>query len=188
MRTAASLSLLLIASSSPIPHPQILSLLTAAIRAAPQSVSPEPSAARRILGAHFADAKRTADQDTEWFRFNSMDGACSVELGPVVHRRVLKLTATCEFTSRGSAIDFLHEMVLATKSDWQPPVFYSREGEIAHIAAIVKGTPVGAEAYLQRASGGMWKAAVVLAAGGRAVTPLNTPSSTTSPRSRRTSF
>jgi hypothetical protein len=118
MKTAAPLSLLLIAATTAVPHPSVLSLITAAIRSAPKSMSPDPSAVRRILGARFADPKRTADQDAEWIRFNSTDGACSVELGPIVDRRVLKLMVSCEFTSRGQAIDFLHEMVLATKSDW----------------------------------------------------------------------
>ena len=188
MKAAACLSLLLIAARNPAPFPRILSVITAAIRAAPQSVSPDPPAVRRMLGGDFADPKRTADHDAEWIRFDSTDGACSVDLGPVVGGRVLKLIATCEFASRGMAIDFLHEMVLATKTDWQPPVFYSRDGEIAHIAVIIKRLPVGAEAYLQRAEGDRWRAAVVLAAGGRAVTPLSKRSSTLSGRSRQTSF
>jgi hypothetical protein len=188
MKSAAYLSLLLIAARKPVPFPHILSLVTAAVRSAPQSVSPDAAAVRRILGADFADPKRTADQDAEWMRFDSIDGACSVEIGPIVERRVLKLMATCEFASRPAAIDFLHEMVAATKSDWQPPVFYSKDGEIAHIGVIIKQLPVGAEAYLQRGAGDRWRAAVVLAAGGRAVTPLSRRSSPPAPRSRRTSF
>jgi len=188
MKAAAYLSLLLIAATRPLPSPRILPLLTAAIRAVPQSMSPSPSAVRRLLGAQYADPKRTTDRDTEWLRFNSIDGTCEVELGPIVAGRVLKLTASCEFPARGLAIDFLHDMVTATQTDWQPPVFYTLEGEIAHIGVIMKRMPVSAEAYLQRAQGERWRAAVVLAAGGRAVTPLSTPSSKAFPRSPRTSF
>jgi len=77
-------------------------------------------------------------------------------------------------------------MVTATQTDWQPPVFYNLDGEIAHIGVIMKRLPVGAEAYLQRAEGERWRAAVVLTAGGRAVTPLK--SSKGSPPLPRTSF
>lgn len=187
MRTAASISLLFLAAVQP-PSPQILPVLTAAVRAGPQSASPSPTVVRRMLGAAFADAKRIADRDAEWLRYDSTDGTCKVELGPIVDGRVLKLTASCLFHSRGVAIDFLHEMVNATKEDWQPPVFYTADGEMAYVGAIMKKTPIGAEAYLQHQAGDAWRAAVVLSAGGRAVTPVSTPSSKPSPRSRRTSF
>ena len=146
------------------------------------------SAVRRMLGTDaFAEPKRLADGDTEWLRFDSTNEACAVELGPIVDNRVLKLVASCRFATRNLAIEYLHQMVNATQEDWQPPVFWPPEGEMAHIGVIMKRGPVTAEAYLQREEGERWRAAVVIAAGGRAVTPVSKPSSPASPSCSNTS-
>ena len=181
MKPAALLSLLL-AAAQPAPPSRILPLITAAVRSAPQTVA-SVSAVRRMLGTSaFATPKRLADADTEWLRFDATDDTCAVELGPIVDNRVLKLVASCRFSSRSLAIEYLHQMVNATQQDWQPPVFWPVEGEMAHIGVIMKRGPVTAEAYLQREEGEKWRAAVVIAAGGRAVTPVSKRSSPASLR------
>ena len=186
MNRAALLSLLL-AAAQHVPSARILPVVTAAVRAAPQSTAPSLSTVQRMLGNAFAGPKRIGDADAEWLRFESMDDTCAVELGPVVNMRVLKLVASCRFATRDLAIDYLHQMVTATHEDWQPPVFWPVEGEMAHIGVIMKRVPVTAEAYLQKEEAG-WRAAVVIAAGGRAVSLVSTPSSKAAPRSPRTSF
>lgn len=170
MAGLAALVILLAATGPPLPSKRILPLLAAALRAAPRAASPSPFVVRRTLGADlFQTPKRTTDGDTEWLRFESSDGTCNVELGPIVGGKVLKLTASCRYATRDDAIEFLHDMVEATESDWQPPVFFATDGEMAHIAVIVKPSPTTAEAYLQREEDGKWRAAVVIAVGGRSV-------------------
>jgi hypothetical protein len=187
MNRAALLSLLL-AAAPPLASPRILPLITAAVRASPQSAAPPPATVRRMLGSDvFTAPKRHADADAEWLRFDATDNSCSVELGPIVDGRVLKLVASCRFAARDAAIQYLHQMVGATEQNWQPPVFWPLDGEMAHIGIIMKRVPVTAEAYLQREENG-WRAALVIAAGGRSVTPVSTPSAKAPLRSHRTSF
>ena len=173
MLVIAALAVLVAANGPPGPAARIIPVLSAAIKAAPQSASPSPSAVRRTLGSElYQQPKRSSDLDTEWIRFTSADESCSVELGPIVRGRVMKLTASCRYATRDTAIEFLHDMVRATESDWQPPVFFSLDGEIAHVAIIVKDqSPITAEAYLQHEEAGTWRAAVVIAVGGRSVVP-----------------
>ena len=164
-----AVALIFAATTVAIPSARLLPLVSAAVRAFPDAASPAPSAVRRLLGADFGGAQRQQDRNTEWLSFPSRDGTCSVELGPIVGRRVLKMIASCEMPSRMDAIRLLHEMVSAMNADWRPPVFFAAEGEIAHIGVIVvRQMPVSAEAYLQQLDG-RWKCALVFAVGGRSV-------------------
>ena len=165
-----AVALILAATTSAIPSARLLPLVAAAVRAFPDAAGPTPSAVRRLLGRDFKAPERQSDPNTEWFSFKSNDGTCVVELGPIVGGKVLKMVVQCELPTRIDAIRLLHEMVSAMDSDWRPPVFFAPEGEIAHTGVIVvRQTPVSAEAYLQRLEDARWRAALVLAVGGRSV-------------------
>lgn len=164
-----AVALIFAATTSAIPSARLLPLVAAAVRAFPDAASPTPSAVRRLLGRDFTGAERQQDGNTEWLAFKSRDATCSVELGPIVGGRVLKMVASCEMPTRTDAIRLLHEMVSAMETDWRPPVFFAPEGEIAHIGVIVvRQMPVSAEAYLQRLDD-RWRCALVFAVGGRSV-------------------
>jgi len=174
MLAAAAFAFLLAAISTPLAaSSRLLTLVAAAIRSAPQSVSPSPSSVRRMLGADlFAPPSRHTDSDVEWVLFQSVDGRCIAELGPVIDGRVFKLMTGCRFATRAEAIRFLHEMISATAADWRPPVVFRPDVEIAHIAVIlVRRIPLSAEAYLNQEGDDTWRATIVLAIGGRTVVP-----------------
>jgi hypothetical protein len=150
---------------------RLLPLLAAAIRAGPEAAAPSLSAVSRILGTTaFGPPVRQTDGDTAWERFESTDGRCAVDLGPIVNGNAQKLIAGCGFSRRAQAAAFLNEMVTATAAEWRPPVVFAVDVEIAHIAVIlVHRRPIAAEAYLSEEGDDRWRATVVLAVGGRSV-------------------
>ena len=167
----AAVTLFLAATLLQPPSPRLLPLIAAALRSGPQSVSPSPAAVQRILGRDlFAPPNRHSAADAEWLRYESKDGTCIVELGPIIKRKVAKFLAGCRFATRNDAIRFLHEMVIATGADWRPPMTYPPDSEIRHIAIVLLGrSPLSAEAHLYEERGGQWRAMIVLAVGGRSV-------------------
>ncbi|MGZ4807901.1 MAG: hypothetical protein ACXV7D_01105 [Thermoanaerobaculia bacterium] len=174
MGTGAAVLLVLAAlNRHDSPTARMLLILPAAIRAAPAAAAPSPEVVAHILGKTvFGAPVRQTDLDTEWLRFDSGDGACSVDLGPIVNGTVQKLVAGCAFSGRSKAAAYLNEMVTAMNAEWHPPVIYGVDAEIAHIAVIlVHRRPVAAEAYLSEEGNDRWRATVVLAVGGRSVVP-----------------
>ena len=171
--SAAVLIVLAALSHRHSPSSRLLPLLVPAIRAGPTAAAPSPEVVARILGGTtFGPPVRQTDLDTAWERFESLDGDCAVDLGPIVNGNVQKLLAGCCFSRRWQAAAFLNEMVDATAAEWRPPVVYMGDAEIAHIAVImVRRRPIAAEAYLSDEGNDRWRATVVLAVGGRTVVP-----------------